>query len=55
MAEQEALKRRAEVGGYPSIEAYLDAQEIAAKREAIARGINPYPSPIVAGVGATGR
>ncbi|ALY07372.1 hypothetical protein SEA_WIGGLEWIGGLE_52 [Mycobacterium phage Wigglewiggle] len=55
VAEQEALKRRAEVGGYPSIEAYLDAQEIAAKREAIARGINPYPSPIVAGVGATGR
>ncbi|WZB38340.1 Band-7-like membrane protein [Mycobacterium phage Bazzle] len=55
VARQEALKRQAEVSGYPSVDDYLRALEINAKRDAVSAGINPWPSPIVAGVPTAGR
>lgn len=50
LARQQALQKAAEIGGFPSIQAYLDQQEIDVKREAVERNINPYPSPIIAGM-----
>ncbi|ASR87087.1 lipoprotein [Mycobacterium phage Krypton555] len=45
VAEQEALKRAAEIRGYPSAEDYL-------KAIAIEKGITPWPSPVIAGAPA---
>ncbi|OYN81707.1 SPFH domain-containing protein [Mycolicibacterium sphagni] len=45
VAVQEALKRKAEISGYPDVDAYLKAQ-------AITKGITPWPSPVIAGAPA---
>lgn len=43
-AQQEALKRQAEISGYPDVEAYLRARCIA-----VAPNCTPWPQPIIAG------
>ncbi|AYB70403.1 membrane protein [Mycobacterium phage Moostard] len=45
VAEQEALKRAAEIRGYPDVDSYL-------KAVAIEKGITPWPSPVIAGAPA---
>jgi hypothetical protein len=50
VARQQALQKQAEIAGFPSVDAYLRQKEIDVKEEAVNRNINPWPSPIVAGL-----
>ncbi len=50
VAAQRALQKQAEIAGFPSVDAYLRQQEIDVKQSAVDKGLNPYPSPIIAGL-----
>lgn len=52
VARQQALQKQAEISGYPSVDAYLRQQEVNVKQGAVDKGLNPFPSPIIAGVPA---
>lgn len=54
-AEALARKRAAEIAGYGTgpgaVDAWLRDRELQIKESAVERGINPFPSPIIPGVG----
>ncbi|AXH67856.1 lipoprotein [Mycobacterium phage Bromden] len=45
VAEQEAIKRAAEIRGFPDVDSYL-------KDKALDKGITPWPAPVIAGAPA---